>query len=134
MTPPTHSFDDQPQRGSIPSDPLDPGPIARVNEGMKVVDASGEEIGKVAHLRMGDPEAVTTEGQETLDDGFRLFRVGDGPDLPESLRHQLARSGYIAIDRSGLFTGTAYARADQIRGVQNDRVMLAVRGDDLPTS
>ena len=43
---------------------VDTSAMARVQEGMHVVDAAGEDLGKVEFLQMGDPEAVTTEGNE----------------------------------------------------------------------
>lgn len=33
--------------------------MAQAREGMRVVDAAGEEIGTVENLKMGDPEATT---------------------------------------------------------------------------
>ncbi|WP_066588093.1 hypothetical protein [Cellulomonas timonensis] len=44
----------------------DPGPIAHVREGTKVVDVEGREVGKVGFVRMGDPEAVTGRGQRGI--------------------------------------------------------------------
>src|SRR5437660_707247 len=44
--------------------------IARVQEGMRVVDATGEQVGKVAYVKMGDPEAVTTQGNEPIATGL----------------------------------------------------------------
>src|SRR5207249_1306676 len=38
--------------------------IERVQEGMRVIDANGDDIGSVEHLKMGDPEALTTAGNE----------------------------------------------------------------------
>ena len=47
--------------------PVFPVPLLeRVREGMTVIDDSGRQLGTVAHIRMGDPQAVTTEGQDTL--------------------------------------------------------------------
>ena len=33
----------------------DTSAMARVQEGMRVVDAAGEDLGKVEYLQMGDP-------------------------------------------------------------------------------
>src|SRR5438105_2182227 len=42
--------------------------IARVREGMRVLDVAGSEIGKVEYVQMGDPEAVTTAGNQATPD------------------------------------------------------------------
>ena len=39
-------------------------PITRVHEGMRVVDARGQEVGRVQYVQMGDPEAITSAGNE----------------------------------------------------------------------
>lgn len=39
------------------------GPIRFVQEGMRVVDASGRQIGKVELVKLGDPDAVTARAR-----------------------------------------------------------------------
>jgi len=66
--------------------------ITRVQEGMCVVDATGEEVGKVEYVKMGDPEAVTTQGNEPTATGMteRFAEVvapgGSEPDVPDPVR------------------------------------------------
>jgi hypothetical protein len=121
--------------------------IEQVREGMKVIDAAGEDLGTVSRVHMGDPEAVTTQGQEygggamVTDPGIvgHVARglVGDErePDLPDPKRSQLLRLGYIKIDAPGLdLLGATdhYASGEQIQTVSGDTVRLAVRKDQLP--
>ncbi len=45
------------------SDTVEGGPISKVMNGDRVVDSTGKEIGTVKFVKMGDPNAVTDEGQ-----------------------------------------------------------------------
>lgn len=110
-------------------------PIAMVREGMKVVDAAGDDVGTVRQVRMGDPDAVTTQGQETdtrdnLLTDLAEALVGDD-DLPETYRNELMRVGYIQIDARGLFQADYAAAAFQIAGVTGDTVKLTVDREAL---
>jgi hypothetical protein len=93
------------------------GPIRYVREGMKVVDASGKEIGKVEFVKMGDPEAVTTQGEET---------GSDEPRIADERRDRFLRVGFVKIDRKGFLRPDAYVPADEIDRVQDDAVHLSV--------
>jgi hypothetical protein len=100
----------------------DPGPIADVREGMRVVDAAGNEVGRVTVVKMGDPGAVTTQGQILNEPSLEAEK----PHLPPELSERLLRIGYIKVDRKGLFRSDVYAGADQIAKVDGDTVHLAV--------
>jgi hypothetical protein len=106
----------------------DPGPIADVREGMRVVDAAGQEVGKVAVVKMGDPGAVTTQGQTP---GLDAPPEVEKPRLPPPLAERLLRTGFLKVDRKGLFRRDAYAGADQIAKVDSGTVHLAVDQDAL---
>jgi hypothetical protein len=99
------------------------GPITQVREGMPVVDASGEHIGKVDFVKLGDPEAVTAEGEATSSE----------PHVVGELRERLLRLGFIKIDRKGLLRADAYAAADEIDRVQDGTVHLLVPDKALLT-
>lgn len=87
--------------------------ITLVREGMPVVDVHGEKLGKVTDVHLGDPGAVTAEGQETL--------LGDdGP--PASAAHWLARTGYLRIHK-GLFGGDAWVSAEDVAAVDDDETV-----------
>jgi hypothetical protein len=127
---------DNTPEGRIDSDTVEGGPITYVREGQTVVDALGEEVGKVERVRMGDPSAVTTRGEErnepdTLIDVFADALFGLESNLPESTRSEFIRTGYIQIDGKGLFGRDYAASAAQIANVTGDRVTLTVDRDAL---
>jgi hypothetical protein len=104
------------------------GPIELVREGMRVVDAAGDEVGRVRFVKLGDPEAVTTQGEQV----DPAFRDDDGePLVPPPLRARLLRLGFVKIDAKGLFKPDRYAAATDIARVHGDTVHLAVKQDQL---
>jgi hypothetical protein len=98
------------------------GPISQVVEGMRVFDATGKEVGTVEFVKLGDPEAITTLGEET-DNGE--------PRVAGELRERLLRLGFIKVDRKGFLASDAYAAADEIDGVQDGAVHLSVTDKEL---
>jgi hypothetical protein len=107
-------------------------PIEAVQEGMEVYDQAGNKVGKVEFVSMGDPEAVTTEGNELREPGL-IGRVGMAlfgderePDVPDPLRAELLRMGFIKVDGPGFIGDDRYVRSDQIQSVSGDKVTLAV--------
>ena len=122
----------------LTSDIGNTGPIDLVVQGMRVVDANGDELGKVESIKMGDPGAVTTQGEE-YDDGDLIGDIGravfGGEALPETFRDRLLRVGYAFVDGKGwLFDTDYYVAADQIARVEGDTVHLSVAKDALPTT
>lgn len=113
-------------------------PIAGAVEGMRVVDRDGVEVGTVEQVKMGDPGAVTTQGQRAGEVpgliGIVVESVaGTEPDLPGTLAARLLRVGYIKIDGRGPFRPDRYAAADEIAEAGDGLVRLRVRGEELPT-
>jgi hypothetical protein len=107
-----------------------------VQPGMHVVDAAGEDVGKVDMIRMGDPEAQTTAGNNDLRaEPFDVLAKAMGgeaePDVPEPLRSRLVRSGYMKLDGANLLDTDRYVSMDKVRDVADDRVRLSVRRDEL---
>jgi hypothetical protein len=103
------------------------GVIEGVYEGMTVVDAAGNEIGKVAYVQMGDPEAVTIDGNRPRGTGLLgdLAQAFDPnakpePEVAEPLWSELTRIGFIKVDGPGLFEADRYVRADLLESVSND--------------
>jgi hypothetical protein len=113
------------------------GPIEMVREGMTVVDSTGEKVGKVEGLKMGDPGAATEAGNELQDTGLlgdiAEALVGDErePDVPGPLRARLLQSGYIKVDGGFLIETDRYVPADRIASVGGDTVHLKVPKDQL---
>ena len=124
------STDDTPE-GEMYSDTVEGGAISRVAISDTVVDSTGKEVGTVKFVKMGDPNAVTDEGQEDDSPGF--FGLGgddyDMGNLPEQARHQLMRVGFIHIDVS--LADDRFAGAGQVARVENNTVYLSVPEADL---
>lgn len=109
-------------------------PIADVVDGMRVVDHHGEDVGTVTMVRMGDPQAVTADGQGGgggLTDAIAGFLGGTEPDVPRQFAEQLLRRGYLKIDCSGVFAGDAYAPADEVAAVEGGTVRLRSARESL---
>ena len=112
-------------------------PIELIHEGMTVVDSAGQKVGTVEGLKMGDPGAVTEQGNEFQDTGFlgdiaEVFGDEREPDVPGPMRARLLRSGYIKVDSPGFLIETdRYVTADQIASVSGDTVRLRVTKDAL---
>ncbi|MFJ6077050.1 hypothetical protein ACIQC0_01945 [Pseudarthrobacter sp. NPDC092419] len=102
--------------------------IEQVREGMHVVASDGSKVGKVEDLKMGDPEAVTAEGQtdpETgglVNTGIASFAADS--KLPHHTAERLLRIGYVKVDRAGLFAGHAYVASDELDRVEGDTLWL----------
>src|SRR5581483_4035881 len=116
----------KPDGGTAEEGPAGPyGLIAQVREGMSVVDAAGKEIGRVRMVQMGDPGAVSTEGQYQE---VALLRPSE-PDVPGALQPGMVRMGFVKVERGGPprpGKHDHYVRADQIAAVAGGRVTLAV--------
>jgi hypothetical protein len=116
--------------------PFDDEPISRVHEGMHVVDAAGDEVGRVQAVQMGDPEALTTDRtpppRDILDAAMRAVGEDEAePDVPEPLRSRLRRTGYLKIDGPDLLDTDRYVSSQDVRDVSGERVQLKVRKDEL---
>lgn len=129
-TDPLSMSSDNTPEGRMDSDTVEGGPISLVEIGDRVVDAAGAEVGKVKFVKMGDPNAATTEGQEGGDAPILWFgdTYGMG-ELPEQVQQQLLRVGFIHIDIS--MARDKFAGAGQIAAVEGNTVHLNVTEDQL---
>ena len=125
--------------GGVAADTMASGPIGMVREKMKVVDANGDELGKVDYVHLGDPQAATTAGQtmdvtgnSLVEDAAMAFGGGVEPSVDEPLRSQLLRTGFVKIDGKGWFGSDRYVPADQIASVSGDTVTLSATKETLP--
>ncbi|MGH1525429.1 hypothetical protein ACRAWC_15810 [Leifsonia sp. L25] len=102
--------------------------MEQVREGMHVVGPDGEKIGKVKDLKMGDPEAVTADGQTDPETGGLLGTLIDDfaqhARLPRHTAERLLRLGYVKIDKSGLLAGHEYVASDELDRVEDDTLWL----------
>jgi hypothetical protein len=98
-----------------------------VREGMDVIDASGEKVGTVKAVKMGDPQAVTAEGQKVGEREGIIDALADAftstGDLPDERRERLLRLGYIEVEGAGLSHDFVEA-ADAVESVTGDAVRL----------
>ncbi|WP_319461901.1 hypothetical protein [Micromonospora sp. RTP1Z1] len=110
--------------------------ISRVTTGMRVVDATGMEVGTVDLVQRGDPIAVTVQ-TPTADPGSSLDELIESaaveePDVPADLAARLLRSGYLKVSTELARTGAVYVLADRIATVTGDQVRLDVAAAELP--
>ena len=133
--------------------------LTNVREGMKVVDSSGDEIGKVRSLKSGDTSSSTIDDAGDMAEDVGVIAVpggtgtggssgigagsgipgiigttaggGDEPNVPEPAYSRLTRVGFIKIDSKGFFASDRYAGADQIDRIDGDTVYLTATKDDL---
>ena len=107
-----------------------------VRVGIAVEDATGDDVGTVEYVKMGDRSAATARGSITPGDsdfvriGLEAL-AGEEPDVPEPKRSQLLRYGFIKVDGSGLTDTDRYVRGDKVRDVVDETVRLKVRKDQL---
>lgn len=104
----------------------DTGAIAQVQPGMRVVDADGIPVGTVKDITMGDPDAVTTQGQGAETDLAAEMQLGASRHEPHVDRSRLVRTGYVVVGRRGLFRRPRFAGAEDISAVDHGVVRLAV--------
>lgn len=108
--------------------------MSEVRVDMQVVDADGTEVGTVEEVKMGDPEAVTAQGQASEQHSGPLgLLVGafdmDDTSLSDERRAGLLRLGYIKVDVKGAFKGDRYYSSDDIEQVVDDVVYLRTSGE-----
>jgi hypothetical protein len=96
-------------------------PIELVREEMRVVDRDGKEVGPVELVKLGDPDAATTTGQE----------LPGEPEVPGELAERLLRKGFLKVDDKGLLDRDYYVEADQSEAVEGNVVRLKVEQDGL---
>ena len=109
--------------------------IAQVRVGMTVVDADGEELGKVDHVNLGDQGAATVGADAPVDPGFlgTLFAVEAEPAVAEPHRSRLLRFGFVKVDGKGWFDTDRYLRPGMIAAVVQNTVRLRVRKNEILT-
>lgn len=106
--------------------------LARITTGMRVLDATGTEVGAVDQVRFGEPNTVTVQAPAadpggSLDELITSSAVEE-PDVPADLAARLRRNGYLKVTGR---TGAVYVLADQVDAVDTDEVRLNVPATDL---
>jgi hypothetical protein len=96
---------------------------------MDVVDLLGKKVGSVREIKIGDPDALTAQGQVIgLDEPYL---DATRPRLPDPLAERLLRVGYIKMTSRGVLRRPLYASAEQTYRVDNGAVHLSVGREDL---
>ena len=117
--------------------------LESIHEGMDVYDVENNKIGTVDFVQFGEehpttPDVEATTARDPNQIGRDTFMedlaeaIAPGDDLPEEVRSQLVREGYIKID-SGLLRSDRYAPLGQVASVTSDRVTLKTHRDELAT-
>jgi hypothetical protein len=104
----------QSQTPAAAGGPTQPLPIATVNVGMRVTDATGGDVGVVSAVQMPGTDVR--------------------PDTVVGIAEELMGVGYIRIDGTGFLSNDTYAGGDQIAdSVEGEPgvVNLRVGPDDL---
>lgn len=101
--------------------------LSEVREGMDVFNTDGTKIGTVKSVKMGDPEAVTPQGQTQEQGGIVSFLAGafSTEDVDEERAQRLLRLGYVEVDGSGI-GNNFYEAADAVDRVDDAGVHLNV--------
>jgi hypothetical protein len=112
-----------------------------IHNGMEVMDDTGNVIGTVQQVYLGEMEAQgISEGSPTdelkpnaartlTENLARVFTV-DESNMPQELRERLLHDGYIRMD-SGLIHLPRYILPENIATVTPDEVVLNVERDAL---
>lgn len=121
----------------------EPDLLAKVTEGAEVYDATGDHIGKVDSIYLGEVEdgqaaeggPATTEAAppmtvtRDMDTYAGLFL--EKSEIPKEVRERLVYQGFIRIAPHGLFRTHRYAARDQVVAAAGDRVTLSVAESKL---
>jgi hypothetical protein len=117
--------------------------LNQIYEGMRVYDRTAEKIGTVEYVYLGDlteaddeqghrlwtPSVFGSHERSLIEEFARDVALTDA--LPDPLREQLLRHGFIRINSTGLFTADRYAKPEHIANVSDDSVTLRVTRDEL---
>ena len=122
---------DNTAEGEMYSDTVEGGPISKVMIGDSVVDSTGKEIGTVKFVKMGDPTAVTDEGQEDRRPG--ILGLGGDSMTWATFPSRLASSscGSASSTSTCHWRDDRFAGAGQIARVEDNTVYLYVPEADL---
>jgi hypothetical protein len=117
--------------------------LTQVYEGMTVHDRTGDKIGTVKYVYLGElidsdegydqgpdtPSAYDSSEGSLIEDFARAIALTE--HISDPWREQLLCHGFIRIHSIGLFAADRYAMPGQIASVADDRVMLCVSRNEL---
>lgn len=110
--------------------------LEQVQVGMSVVDADGDELGRVEFVRAPDPKAAAFE--ERIDSSpVSLISLGIGsiigvePKAPPKMALRLFRQGYLKVAAPHFWAENYYAAGDAIARVEGRTVFLSLNRLEL---
>jgi hypothetical protein len=113
----------------------------QIQVGMKVFDSELHEIGRIDGLKYPENqiapevEPATVDAADNATDNNTLVEaVAEAfgrEDVPEPLRSQLLRDGYVHLDTKGLFARDRYILPEQIARLTAEGIQLNVTKDAL---
>jgi hypothetical protein len=111
--------------------------LSKIEEGMKVYDSQGSEVGTVEFVHfseadgsLGTGAAATPSEPVKLGPLDILGKVFAADDLPEELRERLLMHGFVKMDSAKLFGADRYIMFEQIAKVDKTGVHLKVTDSD----
>jgi len=104
--------------------------LEQVQVGMSVIDARGEELGRVEFIRAPDPKAAAFQERVASIHGLISLGVGSivgvEPKVPPEMALKLFRQGYLKIEAPHFWAENYYAAADAIARVEGRTVYLSL--------
>ncbi len=113
-----------------------------IHEGMKVYDSAMNSIGTVETFRISDdapgaPDVEAAGVSPVLDEERNtlagiladVFHPDDA--LPREMQEKALREGFVRLDAEGFLAADRYIFPEHIDRVEDDRLVLSVRKDDL---
>ena len=108
-----------------------------IEEGMKVYDNNGEEIGTVEFIHFSEANGKELTLAASLPDeheeadlvGF-IRKLFGSDNLPEELRERLLMNGFIRVDSARFFGADRYVMLNQIAKVEKNGVHLRVEDSE----
>ena len=119
--------------------------LVQIREGMDIYDVRDKHIGTVDFVHFGAASETQLEfgigpAGPTAADNPQMRRDSiveniaeafDSDTVPEVLREKLLVSGYIRMDADGIFAADRFIMPQQIVRVEDEKVFLSVKRDQL---
>ncbi len=112
--------------------------LTHIQDGMDVIDVTGEKIGTVEFIRFGD-EGYNNSAPETNEAYYEgsedtfidiVAQVFDPISIPKEIQARMYRHGFLKIE-TGLFSDDRYVLLDNVASIHNDKVQLSINKDQL---
>jgi len=107
--------------------------LSKIEEGMKIFDNSGNEVGTVEWVHFGEAEGPPPSGaaspstEPVPSELPEIIRKKFSSDkLPKELQERLLMHGFVKMDSKKLFGADRYVMSNQIDRVEKSGVHLAV--------